>query len=759
MKQKIDIGNNSSINANSNGRPSSMSPIDSESGSQDSNHLEVLSPLAKSNKLVKVLEKPEDDCSFCNERHIEHLHFILAEQLVIDPNQMPELTEMPFSCLSCGRKTTDLKLCSKCKTATYCNRNCQSDHWPRHRNECKTNSCFNSTLNFSRTLNSFNGSVSHNETNGESVEPIASKSSETHIPQTVASNIEKRLTKTTPIIVNTVRNVPKESTPLAAESRPTPSNEKVRPLESVAPIATSSESSRRPNADINKLKITPIAAPEPPLVYIDFEVLSDGEEGVMIIFGRNPSDFYLQKSSVFDNLDQFDEELKSKKDSFPQLTDGELVEGALCGGIYSADDTIYRARIDKKINDETYALFFVDYGNTEPVHKKDIKRLPQELFKVKAQAIHCSLEKILPKDEKWTNETNKEFEKIGETNRFSKVKIFGKTEDGVYKIDLIDKNGNSIRKLLAEKGFVTLCNELSESAPKPKPVMAAPPPPKTPEKWCDSPVLVEGSPKVSFNKCSINKCELGRNLTKRMNALEENSSTGLKSYFKDLEADTKLSFMIASVHNAEELQYFATLFLINLKDLIQGLADEYSSANQTVVPKVDDIVVCKASDGDHYRSYVLKVGPSSAKVLMIDSGFIEEVPNDKIFKLKDKFKEISVYGVLLLPQNKSGAILIERNHVEDTTLDGTFIRKDGNLYIECEKNENLIEFLDFEAAVNFIKCCPEIEQTVEPPELPVRKLPINKQIDALALYQDPNDFKTFYIAGESINLKIIFSFN
>ena len=40
------------------------------------------------------------------------------------------------NCLYCLQKVEGSSRCSKCRTALYCNRNCQEKHWPVHKNVC-----------------------------------------------------------------------------------------------------------------------------------------------------------------------------------------------------------------------------------------------------------------------------------------------------------------------------------------------------------------------------------------------------------------------------------------------------------------------------------------------------------------------------------------------------------------------------------------------------------------------------------------------
>jgi len=40
------------------------------------------------------------------------------------------------NCLYCLQKVEGCSRCSKCRTALYCNRDCQEKHWPVHKNNC-----------------------------------------------------------------------------------------------------------------------------------------------------------------------------------------------------------------------------------------------------------------------------------------------------------------------------------------------------------------------------------------------------------------------------------------------------------------------------------------------------------------------------------------------------------------------------------------------------------------------------------------------
>ena len=49
-----------------------------------------------------------------------------------------------MSCYNCGKAGDALLKCSRCKTATYCSKRCQKQHWKSHKKACKVSSAWRS---------------------------------------------------------------------------------------------------------------------------------------------------------------------------------------------------------------------------------------------------------------------------------------------------------------------------------------------------------------------------------------------------------------------------------------------------------------------------------------------------------------------------------------------------------------------------------------------------------------------------------------
>jgi tetratricopeptide (TPR) repeat protein len=62
-------------------------------------------------------------------------------------------------CSGCKGKCGDSKLCGKCFTAGYCNKDCQIEHWPKHKKLCKVLREKSSLLVTSMTRRGYDGSI------------------------------------------------------------------------------------------------------------------------------------------------------------------------------------------------------------------------------------------------------------------------------------------------------------------------------------------------------------------------------------------------------------------------------------------------------------------------------------------------------------------------------------------------------------------------------------------------------------------------
>ena len=152
--------------------------------------------------------------------------------------------------------------------------------------------------------------------------------------------------------------------------------------------------------------VSELAAAEPP---------SDAAE-VCVTCAESPSDFYIQLTSVEDELSQLANELVDEYDSLSasdcQLPSVEV--GSLCCARYSADAAWYRAVITEIVGDTEVRVLFTDYGNTDVVSTStDVKLLSQKFCATPAFVYHCGLAGVRQRAaDEWTDEVKSRFTEL-----------------------------------------------------------------------------------------------------------------------------------------------------------------------------------------------------------------------------------------------------------------------------------------------------------------------------------------------------------
>lgn len=94
--------------------------------SQQGSDGKLLKLLQEDNGLQLMLETYRDRCVHGDSMYHSRLTSIVYSELVRD------------RCRGCGKSCASLHRCSACKSARYCSRNCQREHWKLHRSVCDT---------------------------------------------------------------------------------------------------------------------------------------------------------------------------------------------------------------------------------------------------------------------------------------------------------------------------------------------------------------------------------------------------------------------------------------------------------------------------------------------------------------------------------------------------------------------------------------------------------------------------------------------
>ena len=137
---------------------------------------------------------------------------------------------------------------------------------------------------------------------------------------------------------------------------------------------------------------------------------------VCITSAESPSDFYVQLTSVEDELSQLADELTTEYDSLSesdhQLTTVDV--GNLGCARYSADSAWYRAVIIDVLNTSEVRVLFIDYGNTDVVSvSTDLKLLHEKFCTKPAFVYHCALQGLRQRPtEDWSDEVKTKFTEL-----------------------------------------------------------------------------------------------------------------------------------------------------------------------------------------------------------------------------------------------------------------------------------------------------------------------------------------------------------
>ncbi|CAG5928314.1 unnamed protein product [Menidia menidia] len=174
---------------------------------------------------------------------------------------------------------------------------------------------------------------------------------------------------------------------------------------------------------------------------------------VVVQYASNPSEFWIQT----ENYRQKSAELMDSMCRLYQDSANKEVVRNPSHGLYCAakaeDGDFYRAAVTE-ISETKVKVFFVDYGNTEMVDRRDLRPLPVELKKLPQLALKCSLAGVRPKDGTWSHSASVFFTKAV-ADKVLKVLVKGRHIDS-YVVQLTDPKAQGepdVSALMCSSGF------------------------------------------------------------------------------------------------------------------------------------------------------------------------------------------------------------------------------------------------------------------------------------------------------------------
>jgi tudor domain-containing protein 1/4/6/7 len=192
------------------------------------------------------------------------------------------------------------------------------------------------------------------------------------------------------------------------------------------------------------------------------EVLTPGkEEKVLVSSVTSPSLFYCMMYRTSTDLEKLMSDIKRH---YSRLgADDEWLAnpsvGDPCCAKFPEDQSWYRALVTDVSSPGKVEVLFIDYGNSERVQAKSVKRLAPQFSELNCQGIKCSLNRICPKGSSdWRSVDVKTFEELA-LECTGKLTVIALQDDGLHRVELVvfDKGKEvNLTESLLLKGNATL---------------------------------------------------------------------------------------------------------------------------------------------------------------------------------------------------------------------------------------------------------------------------------------------------------------
>ncbi|XP_022162071.1 uncharacterized protein LOC111027893 isoform X3 [Myzus persicae] len=319
-----------------------------------------------------------------------------------------------------------------------------------------------------------------------------------------------------------------------------------------------------------------------------------------------------------------------------------LIIGEIVGAQSTIDDNFYRGKVLKQIDDITYSLQFIDFGDKDNVPLSKIFEIPKH-FMTPSNVIKITL--------KGVNDIPLNVDALNYVSNLlstcEPMIIEFSPVQPLKEVSLTTVNGNeNVNKRLNE----LLNNDNSTST-------------------------IELKNQLEQDNVEKNTCSNG-------------TAPGLKK------GDSVYILTFINVHNCfvrkvEDDTDELTNFLENV--------NSYCSAETPIgkLPKLNDLIGAKSIDGSFYRGKVVKkVNDNSYDVQFIDFGIEENVSLSDIVNLSTEFKQVIPTTILIKLKNVSSLVLNEAareyiTFISDGVLIIDTIDNTNEVILKTEDNENI----------------------------------------------------------------------
>jgi len=182
-----------------------------------------------------------------------------------------------------------------------------------------------------------------------------------------------------------------------------------------------------------------------PTTFTPLDITADTRHSVVVSWVVSPCEFYCQLVDNRRVIEQLSADLRKTYQSTRDhaMSSGDFTLGKPCVAFYAPDKSWYRGRIVSRTSDEV-TVFYVDYGNTEVVNARQVRRPAPPLMKSPpVQAVKCCLRGAEKLASTWTKNECSAFDKAVSAPGLP-CRFLNRTDGNVYSVELSDKSGRDL---------------------------------------------------------------------------------------------------------------------------------------------------------------------------------------------------------------------------------------------------------------------------------------------------------------------------
>ncbi|XP_032877422.1 tudor domain-containing protein 15 [Amblyraja radiata] len=366
----------------------------------------------------------------------------------------------------------------------------------------------------------------------------------------------------------------------------------------------------------------------------------------------NPSDFWIRTSEYnhkFECLMNNIEVNNNKIDINEGLIQKPMA-GLFCCARYSKDLHYYRAIITDVL-DNCLKVFFVDFGNTEIVDFTAVKSLLPQYKHLPSLAMNCSIARVFPIEEVWTNDATDYFKKAV-FNRELLIKVVSK-QGNRYIVDVRDTqcmDQPSVSALMLQAGYADFWNvKADDNLPQQNHKL----------KYSGNKAikLTKSETRICTDKNSKgNKlCVVPVSHTKLPTVMMKNSisnapltmSTQTQEFLvaspfrqKVFKLGSDLDVRVSHINSPAEFWCRLQSKSDQLELLMKSIQLYYSIPRETVQPKHTGCVAKCSKDGKWYRAAVIQRNIQEVTVLFVDYGIQQRTAMSNLCAINPTFLQL-----------------------------------------------------------------------------------------------------------------------